>query len=155
MQRFSPTATETPTAIHGHVLRTNNAVAKVFLTLAKDEGQDLVMAAHRPTMFTSDLVRPSPWDGSALAFVTDVHPASRQIELAHFPIEAFDLTGEVVVPTIAEMDVRVGNLAAPAILAACRDGDPDTKKVRTRRTMAVPQAYVHLVLGRQVHPTTL
>ena len=155
MQRFGPAATETPAEIHGHVLRANSALAKIFLTLVKEGGQNWVIAAHRPTMFTSSLVEPSPWDGNALAFVTDVHPASRQIELAHFSAEAFELTGEVVVPTIAEMDVRVGNLGAPAILAACRDGDPDTEKVQTRQTMAVPQPYAHLVLGQRMHPTNV
>jgi hypothetical protein len=133
-------------------VRSSQAIPKVYLCLVRNAALRFeILAVHRPTAYTQNPLRTTPWDDVNIAFIGDIAPGNF-IKTVEFPDDAFTLTGAQVVPTIDGVTALLATHPNARVLPPVILGAPDTQEIETRSLVQVPQEYVRLVLSHRLSP---
>jgi hypothetical protein len=136
-------------------LALSEVVPKAFLSLViEDDGTYRTRTLHRVQRYQTHPVTTSVWDGKVFAFSGDVHPGNH-IELVEFPADPFALVGPSVVPTVEQTTALLAAHPHQGHILPLAAGAQDTETLDSRFLVQIPQAYLPMLLTRQLTPREL
>jgi hypothetical protein len=131
--------------LYQQVVSLGGSVPQAYLCCSNTLTGARIYCVHSPNKFVGNLDgTPTPWDNLSFAFLGEV--VHSLVSFVLFPEDAFDLiqVRTRTLPYIIEHQEELTDLAVfPPVLPA----EVDSEEVLTRRFMALPAAYVPLLLN--------
>jgi hypothetical protein len=147
---FGAESVEQPVALRDQVIATVNDIPKVFAIMQTNPTPCIVFI-HRPTRYAPSLLGTQLWDDHIFGFQGDLLPRN-QINTVEWPMNPFTWTVNMMVSTLATMDMAWVNVGGNDAIRPLGTNDPATEQLCAQFLCPVPHWCVQLCLCQSYMP---